>query len=180
MIFKNQLALFCVSPVRGPLVFAPLHTQVCCVSPLRARSTMISSTKDGSSAKLISSAELRSSSSSIESTGADSHGHDSDRLYDEAELGGEEELLQDTPAATPDAHRHRHKSLRPGGVRTAWLVRCANEWCARSGGEALCASPRERSYEELAASSDISAEDAEQIDMVCICTLCGTYLLPHP
>ena len=122
---------------------------------------MISSTKDGSSTA-SSFERLRSSSDSINSTGADSPGRDNDRLYDE-ELGGEEELLQDTPVATPDVRRR--KSMRPGGVRTDWLVRCANEWCARSGGEALRASPRERSYEELVASSAISEEDAEQIDM---------------
>ena len=122
---------------------------------------MISSTKDGSSTA-SSFERLRSSSDSINSTGADSPGRDNDRLYDE-ELGGEEELLQDTPVATPDVRRR--KSMRPGGVRTDWLVRCANEWCARSGGEALRASSRERSYEELVASSAISEEDAEQIDM---------------
>ena len=125
---------------------------------------MISSTKDGSSTA-PSFERLRSSSDSVNSTEASpSLRSGNDQLYDE-ELGGEEEILQDAPAGTPDARRHRRKSMRPGGVRTDWLVRCANEWCARSGGAALRASPRERSYEELVASSAISEEDAEQIDM---------------
>ena len=72
---------------------------------------MISSTKDGSSTA-SSFERLRSSSDSINSTGADSPGRDNDRLYDE-ELGGEEELLQDTPVTTPDVRRR--KSMRPGG-----------------------------------------------------------------
>ena len=75
---------------------------------------MISSAKDGSSTA-SSFERLRSSSDSTNSTGASPRR--GDRLYDE-ELGGEEELLQDTPAATPDARRHRRKSMRPGGVRT--------------------------------------------------------------
>ena len=122
------------------------------------------STKDGSSTA-PSFERLRSSSDSVNSTEASPRlRNGNDQLYDE-ELGGEEEFLQDAPAGTPDARRHRRKSMRPGGVRTDWLVRCANEWCARSGGAALRASPRERSYEELVASSAISEEDAEQIDM---------------
>ena len=132
---------------------------------------MISSTKDGTT---TNHQLLRSNSGEDSPT---TQQLERGQLYDE-ELGGEEELLQDTPTATPDTRRHRRKSMRPGGVRTDWLARCANEWCGRSGGEALRASPQERSYEELVASSAISAEDAEQIDMVCIRTLSA--LLHHP
>ena len=86
----------------------------------------------------------------------------------DAEMGGEEDLLPVRAVVADEASpnvRERRNSARPGSG-SAFLTRCANDWCARSGGEALRTSPRERSYEELvAAGPTISEQDAEQIAM---------------